>query len=73
MGNASVKILNGGFPGSPVAKTLQSQWGGRGSIPAQGTSSHMLQLWTHMLQLKTLHAQPIPSGAKKKKKKISYG
>jgi len=29
------------FPGGPVAKTLCSNAGGPGSIPGQGTRSHM--------------------------------
>ena len=32
------------FPGGPVAKTLHSQFRGWGSIPGQGTRSHMPQL-----------------------------
>ena len=36
MGNASIKILNGGFPGSPVAKTLQSQCRGQRFDPCSG-------------------------------------
>ena len=31
------------FPGGPVAKTPPSQLRGPGSIPGQGTRSHMLQ------------------------------
>ena len=36
--------LIGDFPGGPVAKTLSSHCRGPGSIPGQGTRSHMLQL-----------------------------
>ena len=32
------------FPGGPVAKTLHSQYRGLGSIPGQGTRSHMPRL-----------------------------
>jgi len=32
------------FPGDPVAKTPRSQCRGLGSIPGQGTRSHMPQL-----------------------------
>ena len=44
------------FPGGPVAKTLHSQCRGPGSIPDQGTRSHMLQLRSSMPQLKILRA-----------------
>ena len=44
------------FPGGPVAKTLGSQCRGLGSIPGQGTRSHILQLRVHTLQLKNTHA-----------------
>ncbi|TEA36668.1 hypothetical protein DBR06_SOUSAS310070, partial [Sousa chinensis] len=37
--------------------------GGPGSIPGQGTRSHMLQLRVHMLQLKFLHAARMIPGA----------
>ena len=47
-----------------LGTSLVTQWlrlrapsaGGPGSIPGQGTRSHMLQLRVHMLQLKILHA-----------------
>ena len=32
------------FPGGPVAKTPAPNAGGLGSIPVQGTKSHLLQL-----------------------------
>ena len=50
--------------------------GGPGSIPGQGTRSHMLQLRVHMLQLKILHVatnsrcSQINKCTKKKKKKV---
>ena len=44
------------FPGGPENKTPSSQWEGLGSIPGQGTRSHMPQLRVHMLQLKLPHA-----------------
>ena len=37
------KNKDGDLPGGPVAKTLCSQSGGPGSIPGQGTRSHVLQ------------------------------
>ena len=40
------------FPGGPVGKTPGSQCRGPGSIPGGGTSSRMLQLGIHVLQLK---------------------
>ena len=40
------------FPGGPVAKTLCSQGRALGSIPGQGTRSHMLQLRPCMPQVK---------------------
>ena len=40
------------FPRGPVAKTLASSAQGPGSIPGQGTRSHMPQLRAHILQLK---------------------
>ena len=47
---------DGNFPGDPVAKTPNSQWG-QSLIPGQGTRSHMAQL-------KLLHAaRKIPSAA----------
>ena len=39
-----------------MVKILSSQWWGTGSIPGQGTRSHMPQLRVHVLQLKILHA-----------------
>ena len=39
-----------------MLKTLSSQCWGRGSIPGQGTRSHMPQLRVHVSQLKILHA-----------------
>ena len=39
-----------------MVKTLCSKCQGRGSIPGQGTRSHMPQLRVHVLQLKILHA-----------------
>ena len=42
--------------------------GGSGSIPGQGTRSHMPQLRVHMLQLKILHATTNTWWSKKKKK-----
>ena len=41
------------FPGGPVAKTLCSQCRALGSIPGQGTRSHMLQLRPCMPQVKS--------------------
>ena len=38
------------FPGGPVAKTPRSK--GLGSVPGQGTRSHVVQLGVCMLQLK---------------------
>ena len=46
------KEVEGGFPRGPVAKTLASSARGPGSIPGQGTRSHMPQLTVCMLQLK---------------------
>ena len=46
------KISLRAFPGGPVAKTLCSECRGSGSIPGQGTGSHMLQLRVLMLQLR---------------------
>ena len=46
----------GDFPGGPVAKTLHSQCRGLGSVPGQGTRSHMPQLRIHTLQQKILCA-----------------
>ena len=40
------------FPGGPVARTPAPNAGGLGSIPGQGTGSHMPQLRVHMLQLR---------------------
>ena len=39
-----------------MLKTLSSQCWGTGSIPGQGTRSHMPQLRVHVSQLKILHA-----------------
>ena len=44
------------FSGSPVAKTPHSKAGGLGSLPGQGTRSHMPQLRVRMLQLEVLQA-----------------
>ena len=44
------------FPGSPVAKTQASSAGAPGSIPSQGTGSHMPQLRVHMQHGKNPHA-----------------
>ena len=44
------------FPGGPVAKILHPNAWGLGSIPGQGTKSHMPQLESLMLQLKIPHA-----------------
>jgi len=44
-----------GLPGGPVAETLQLSCGGPGSVPGQGTRSHMPQLRVHTLQLKISH------------------
>ena len=60
-----------------MGASLAVQWlrlcspsaGGRGSIPAQGTRPHILQLRVHMLQLKILHATTNTWWSKKKKKK----
>ena len=38
------KIRNRDFPHGPVAKTLLLVQGGKGSIPGQGTRSHMPQV-----------------------------
>ena len=45
-------------PGDPVAKTPRCSQcrGGPGSIPGQGTGSHMPELRAHVPQLKILHA-----------------
>ena len=43
------EVWVGDFPGAPVANTPAPSAGDPGSIPGQGTRSHMLQL-------KTLHA-----------------
>ena len=51
-----VKTTNRDFPGGPVAKTPCFQSRGPGSIPGQGTRSHMLELRVHMPQLKIPHA-----------------
>ena len=40
------------FPGGPVARIHAPNAGGLGSIPGQGTRSHMSQLRVRMLQLK---------------------
>ena len=41
----NLKIPSRGLPGTPVAKTLHAvNIGGPGSIPGQGTRSHLLQL-----------------------------
>ena len=40
------------FPGGPAARTPATNTGGRGSIPGQGTGSHMPQLRVCMLQLR---------------------
>ena len=56
------------FPGGPVAKTLCSQLGDPGSIPGQGTRSHMPQLRVCLLQLKPHMLQLRPGTTKKKKK-----
>ena len=44
------------FPSGPMAKTLCSRCSDLGSIPGQGTRSHMLQLRVHMPQPKILSA-----------------
>ena len=44
------------FPSGPVARTPHSQCKGTGSIPGQGTRSHMLELGVYMPQLKIRHA-----------------
>ena len=44
------------FPGGPVAKTPCCQCRGLGSIPGQGTRSHMLQLRVPVPKLKILNA-----------------
>ena len=56
MGLTSEESLRtwGYFPGGPVAKTLHSQCRGLGSVPGQGTRSHVLQLRIHTLQQKIL-------------------
>ena len=46
----------GDLPGSPVVKTLPSNAVGPGSIPGQGTRSHMPQLRVHMPQLRSPRA-----------------
>ena len=40
------------FPGGPVAKLHAPNAGGLGSIPFQGTRSHVPEQRVHMLQLK---------------------
>ena len=40
------------FPGGPVAKLHAPNAGGLGSIPCQGTRSHVPEQRVHMLQLK---------------------
>ena len=60
-----------------IGTSLVVQWlrfcassgGGPGSIPGQGTRSHMLWLRVHMLKLKILHATAKTQHKKKKKKK----
>ena len=49
------KEVEGGFPRGPVAKTLASSARGPGSIPGQGTRSHMPQLTVHMLRLRQIN------------------
>ena len=49
------KEVEGGFPRGPVAKTLASSERGPGSIPGQGTRSHMPQLTVHMLRLRQIN------------------
>ena len=49
------KEVSWDFPGGPGAKTPSSQAGGVGSIPSQGTRSHLPQLRVRMPQLKILH------------------
>ena len=64
--------MNRDFPGGPVSKTPHSQCRGPGSIPGQGTRSHMpqtrsqvLQLRVRVTQLKRSHmSQLTPSTAK---------
>ena len=43
-GGAGLGLHCRNFPGGPVAKTLSAQCRGLGSIPGQGTRSHMRQL-----------------------------
>ena len=50
------KVTHRDFHGGPMAKALCAQCRGLGSIPGQGTRSHMSQRWVHMLQLKTPHS-----------------
>ena len=40
------------FPGGPMVKTHAPNEGGPGSIPGQGTRSHVLQPRVHMLPRK---------------------
>ena len=47
---------SGDFPGASVTRLHAPKVGGLGSIPGQGTRSHMLQLRVYMLQLKIPHA-----------------
>ena len=49
---AATKILQGDFPAGPVAEILALNAGDLGSIPDQGTRSHMLPLRVHMIQIK---------------------
>ena len=49
------KEVEGGFPRGPVAKTLASSARGPGSMPGQGTRSHMPQLTVNMLRLRKIN------------------
>lgn len=47
----------GDFPGSPVTENLRSQRRGPGSVPGQGTRSHLPQIRVGRPQLKILNAK----------------
>ena len=60
-------LLAWDFPGGPVVKTLSSPCRGQGSVPGEGTRSHMPQLKISCATTKTKHSQ-INTFFKKKKR-----
>ena len=50
-------LLAWDFPGGPLVKTLSSQCRGQGSVPGEGTRSHMPQLKISCATTKTQHSQ----------------